>query len=155
MTEGADPAARLAVRCVRGRIELAFSRGREALAAFRAAEKLASHLSAPHPLATRMRAWLLYTLVRLGDTEGAEQALAGLGEHDRDSPETRTAAAALRLAQGNAEAAAIGLAPVLDGSDPTLPWTWLGHAFLLEAISRDALGDQSAAGRALERALNR
>jgi LuxR family maltose regulon positive regulatory protein len=31
---------------------------------------------------------------------------------------------------------------------------WLAHAFLLEAIARDALGDQIAAGSALERALD-
>ncbi len=35
-----------------------------------------------------------------------------------------------------------------------LPWGWLPHAFLLEAIARDALGDTAAAGRALERALD-
>jgi LuxR family maltose regulon positive regulatory protein len=31
---------------------------------------------------------------------------------------------------------------------------WLAQAFLLEAIARDALGDEGAAGRALERALD-
>ena len=46
------------------------------------------------------------------------------------------------------------LAPVLDGSASVLPWGWLAHAFLLEAIARDALGDPAAAGRALERALD-
>src|SRR5262249_58407034 len=46
------------------------------------------------------------------------------------------------------------LAPILDGSAPVPPQTWLPHAFLLEAIARDALGDQAAAGRALERALD-
>jgi LuxR family maltose regulon positive regulatory protein len=34
------------------------------------------------------------------------------------------------------------------------PWNWLAQAFLLEASARDALGDQIAAGRALERALD-
>ena len=34
------------------------------------------------------------------------------------------------------------------------PWAWLAEAFLLEAIAQDALGDQIAAGRALERALD-
>jgi LuxR family maltose regulon positive regulatory protein len=46
------------------------------------------------------------------------------------------------------------LAPVLDGSI-TGGWrSWLAEAFLLEAIARDGLGDQAAAGRALERALD-
>jgi len=31
---------------------------------------------------------------------------------------------------------------------------WLAQAFLLEAIARDTLGDQHAAGQALERALD-
>jgi LuxR family maltose regulon positive regulatory protein len=35
-----------------------------------------------------------------------------------------------------------------------LPRFWLAHAFLLEAIARDALGDPAAAGQALERALD-
>lgn len=33
-------------------------------------------------------------------------------------------------------------------------WSWLEGAFLLEAITRDALGDRTAAERALERALD-
>jgi LuxR family maltose regulon positive regulatory protein len=97
---------------------------------------------------------LLYIQVRLGDTEAAEQILVGFGSQDRERGEIRTAAAALRLAQGNPSAAAAALAPVLDGSAPALPWGWLPHAFLLEAIARDALGDPVAAGRALERALD-
>ena len=39
------------------------------------------------------------SLVRLGETELAEQALAGLGEQGREHGEVRIAAAALRLAQ--------------------------------------------------------
>ncbi len=97
---------------------------------------------------------LLYILARLGDTEAAEQILVGFGRQDRDRGEVRTAAAALRLAQGNPRAAAAALAPVLDGSASALPWGWLPHAFLLEAVARDALGDSVAAGRALERALD-
>jgi LuxR family transcriptional regulator, maltose regulon positive regulatory protein len=60
----------------------------------------------------------------------------------------------LRLAQDDPHAAVAALAPVLDGDPPVLPWIGLAHAFLLEAIARDALGDRAAAGRALERALD-
>ena len=60
----------------------------------------------------------------------------------------------LRLAQDDPRAAAAALAPVLDTSASVLPWGWLAHAFLLEAIARDALGDPDAAGKALERALD-
>jgi len=154
MTAETEPATILAVLCVRGRLELASGRDDDALAAFEAAGRLAGHLSAPHLLVTQMRAWLLCALVRLGDTGRAGQALAGLSDHDRDSPETRIGVAALRLAEDNAEAAAAALAPVLDGSAACISWMWLAHAFLLEAIARDALGDQVAAGSALERALD-
>ena len=51
-------------------------------------------------------------------------------------------------------AAVAALAPVLNGVPSVLPWIGLAHAFLLEAIARDALGDEGAAGRALERALD-
>ena len=51
-------------------------------------------------------------------------------------------------------AAIAALAPVLDGSTPARGPGWLGQAFLLEAIARDALADPAAAGRALERALD-
>jgi LuxR family maltose regulon positive regulatory protein len=146
-----DPAAALGVYHNRGVLELARGRPASALAAFRAAERLAG----PYPLAGRIRAWLVRTLVRLGDTGRAEHFLAGLGEPDREQGEMRLAAAELRLAQHDPHAAAAALAPVLDGSCPVTWPIWLVDAFLLEAIARDALGDPSAAGRALERALDR
>ena len=96
----------------------------------------------------------MQTLVRLGETERAEQALAGLGDQDRDGGEMRISLATLRLAQDNPHAAIAALAPVLDGSAPVPGPGWLAQAFLLEAIARDALGDPAAAGRALERALD-
>ena len=122
MRAEAEPAAILAVLCIRGRLELAFGRDADALAAFEAAGRLAGHLPAPRQLVTQMRAWLLCALIRLGDTERAGQALAGLSEHDPGSPETRIATAALRLAQDNAHAAAAALEPVLDGAASGIPW---------------------------------
>jgi LuxR family transcriptional regulator, maltose regulon positive regulatory protein len=149
----AEPAAGQAVHYVRGMLELARGRDADALAAFRAAERLAGRLAAPM-LVAGTRAWLLQTLVRLGETERAEQTLAGLGDQDRDDGAMRISLATLRLAQGNLRAALAALAPVLDGSAPVLPRIWLVQAFLLEAIARDALGDQGAAGGAVERALD-
>ena len=148
-----EPVAELAVRYLRGILELARGRDADALAAFRAAERLAGRLAAPYLLVRRTTALLLHTLVRLGDTERAEQDLASLGERDRDHGEIRIATAALRLAQDDPDAASAALAPVLDESAPVTRPTWLVHAFMLEAIARDALGDP-AAGRAVERALN-
>ncbi len=68
--------------------------------------------------------------------------------------EMRVAAAVLRLTQDDPHGATVALAPVLDGSARVGWRSWLVEAFLLEAIARDALGDQAAAGGALERALD-
>ena len=150
----ADPAAGTGVHYVRGILELALGRAADALAAFRAAERLAGRLAPPHLLVPRARAMLLQALVRLGETDRAEQLLASPGEHDSDHGEMHIATAVLRLAQHDPSAAAVALAPVLGASAPVLPRFWLAHAFLLEAIARDALGDPAAAGQALERALD-
>ena len=150
----AEPAAALVVCYTRGVLELARGRDADTLAAFRAAERLARLLVAQHFLFTPARAHLLHALVRMGETERAEQALAEVGEHDRGRGEMRIATAALRLAQDDPSAAAVVLAPVLDGSAPVARFTWLVQAFMLEATARDALGDPAAAGRAVERALD-
>jgi LuxR family maltose regulon positive regulatory protein len=150
----AEPAAALGVHHIRGVLELARGRDADALAAFRAARRLARFLAVPHLFATAARSFLVYSLVRLGDTEHAEQALTDLAEHDRDRGEVRVATAMLRLAQNDPHAATAALPPVLDGSAPVTRPTWLVQAFLLEAIARDALRDPAAAERALERALD-
>jgi LuxR family transcriptional regulator, maltose regulon positive regulatory protein len=150
----ADPAAALGVLHLRGVLELASGRDLHAVAAFQAAERLARHLAVPHLLVTQARALLLHTLVRLGDTTRAEDGFAELEEQDRERGEIRIALAALQLAKDNPHAAAAALAPVLDGSASLFRQSWLAGAFLLEAITRDALGDRGAAERALERALD-
>lgn len=95
----------------------------------------------------------MQTQIRLGETRRAEQALAGLDE-ETDRGEMRNALAALRLAQGHPQAAVAALRPVIDGFIPAVHPIWLVPALLQEAIAWDALGDQDAAGRALERALD-
>jgi LuxR family maltose regulon positive regulatory protein len=135
-------------------LELARGRPQEALAAFCGAEKLAATLAGPHSCVTSMRSRMLHTLVRAGQTGRAEQALAELGEDERASAEMRTAAAALRLAVGDPQAAADALAPVLDGSVCGVRQVQTVTALLLEARARDGLGDQATAGRVLERALD-
>jgi LuxR family maltose regulon positive regulatory protein len=149
----ADPAANMGIRYVRALLELARGRDREAVAAFRAAERLAG-LPAPHVLLSRTWALQLHALVRLGELERTGRVLAGLEEQDRERGEIRTATAALRLAQDDPRAATAALAPVLEGSAPVPRRFWLAHAFMLEAIARDTLGDPAAAGRAVERALD-
>jgi len=150
----AEPTTGFGVQYVRGLIELARGRDHEAVASFRAAERLAGRLAAPQYLVARTRALLVHALVRLGETERAEQALAGFSDQDRDRGEIRIAIAVLRLAQGDPLAAAAVLAPVLESAAPVTVRTWLAHPFMLEAIARDALGDPAAAGRAIECALD-
>jgi LuxR family maltose regulon positive regulatory protein len=152
-----EPGAVLGMHYTRGVLELARGRDAEALAAFQAVERVGGRLAAPHMLLTPARAWVLHVLVRLGEVERAEQALAGLGERDRGHGEMRIAAAVLRLAQDDPRAAIAAVAPIVDGSAPVVwpTWpTWLAQAFLLEAIARDSLGEAGAAGQALERALD-
>jgi LuxR family transcriptional regulator, maltose regulon positive regulatory protein len=152
--EEAEPAAALDLHWVRAQFELARGRENNALAAFRAAERQAQRLVGPHPLAGQLRGSLLRTLVRMGATGQAEQALAELGDKERETGEMRLTLAVLRLADGDAEAAALALAPVIDGSTPVAHRLSVSEALLLEATARDALGDPGAAARALERALD-
>jgi LuxR family transcriptional regulator, maltose regulon positive regulatory protein len=149
-----EPAAGMSLRHARAVLELARGRYQEALAAFGGAEKLAATLLRPHTCVTSMRSRMLQTLVRLGQTGRAEQALAGLEEDERGSAEVRIAVAALRLASDDPQSAADALAPVLDGSVSGAPRVRMVTALLLEARARDALGDQAAVGRVLERALD-
>ncbi len=150
----ADPPAGVALLYLRGLVELVRGQDADAVAALQKAERLARRLAAPHPLAKLVRLWLIRALVRLGETEGAEQVIAGLAEHECGHGETRIGLAVLRLAQHDPHAALAALAPVLDASTPVGWQASRVEASLLEAIATDALGDQDAADRALERALD-
>jgi len=150
----AEPSGALGIRLARGVLELARGQDADALAAFQAADRLAGRLAEPSLIVLSNRSFLVQTLARLGETERAGQVLAALADQDRDNGQMRISLATLRLAQDDPPAAAAALAPVLDGSAPVRWPGWLAQAFLLEAIARDALGDQGAAGRAVERALD-
>jgi LuxR family transcriptional regulator, maltose regulon positive regulatory protein len=149
-----QPAAGLVLRQARGMLALARGRDAQALAAFGVPDELEGLLVTGHPATMVMRVHRLQVLVRLGETGRAGQALAELSEQQGEGGEIRIAAAALRLAQDNPRAAAATLVPVLDGSVPVTNCGWLIQAFLLAAISGEALGDLTAAGGALEHALD-
>jgi LuxR family maltose regulon positive regulatory protein len=154
VTAEAEPGPAIGVCFARAILELARGRYQDVLAAAQAVERLAGRLETPDLVVPRARALQLLALARLGDTGHAEQALAGLAERARERGDVRIATAGVRLAQDNPQGAAAALAPVLAGAASVFPWNWLAQAFLLEASARDALGDQIAAGRALERALD-
>jgi LuxR family transcriptional regulator, maltose regulon positive regulatory protein len=149
----AQPAAGLLLGQARGMLALAHGRDAEALAAFEAAEPLAGLLAPGHPAAVVMRAHTVQVLARLGQIGRVERALTELSEQ-RERGEMRVAVAALRLAQDDQRAAIAELAPVLAGSASVANGGWTIQASLLDAIACDAIGDQAAAGRALERALD-
>jgi LuxR family maltose regulon positive regulatory protein len=152
-----EPAAALGIHYVRGLLELARGRYADALTALRAAEPSASRLVAPPYLLAPVRALRVQALARLGENEHARRFMAEFGDQDRESGEMRIAAAALSLADGDPRAAAAALAPVIDGAAPVtglFQSSWRAQAFLLEALARDALGDDAAADAALERALD-
>jgi LuxR family maltose regulon positive regulatory protein len=150
----AEPAAALRLHFHRWARDTARGRHADALADLQAAERLAGKLVTPHTLARPIRARTLQTLVRLGQTERVEAALAGLDQQERASAEMRITLALLRMAQHDPQAATTALAPVLDASFPRVHPPGLIEAVLLEANARDALGDHAGAGRALERALD-
>jgi LuxR family transcriptional regulator, maltose regulon positive regulatory protein len=150
-----EPAAGMRLRYARGLLDLVRGRAEAALNEFGAAGRLAGQLVTEHALARRLRSHTLQAQVRLGQTERAELAVAELAAAERDSAELRNAVAVLRLAQDDPAAASTALGPVIDGAVPLRDaHLWDVQAFLLEAISRDALGDAGGARRALERALD-
>jgi len=148
------PVFGLSLRTLRGDLELARGQHGEALGAFQAAERLAEQFVAPHHNVPQTQALMVHALVRLGETDRAGQVLAGLSEKDREHAEIRIATAALRLARDDPDAAHAELGPVVEPSAPISWRIWLALAYLLEAIAREALGEQAAADTALERALD-
>jgi LuxR family maltose regulon positive regulatory protein len=154
LTAEAQPAQYLAIRYDRGVLEQARGRDAAALAAFEAVQPLARRLAEPHLIIPRAQAQLVHSLVRLGQTEGAAQILAGLGDQDREYGEIRIATATLRLAQRDPWAALTELAPILDGTAPVNLGFWQVMAYVLEAAAREALGEHAAADSAIERALD-
>jgi LuxR family maltose regulon positive regulatory protein len=149
----ADPRTAMAVLFVRAQSELARGRDQDVLATYEAAERLSRLLDAPEWPLLRTRALRLHALVRLGETGRAEQEIAEMSERGRADGDMRLAIAVLRLALDDPHTATALLAPVLSRAVPVPPATWLAHAYLLEAVARDALGDPAAARDAMRRAL--
>jgi LuxR family transcriptional regulator, maltose regulon positive regulatory protein len=85
---------------------------------------------------------------------------SSLGARGEDTRRTRSAGEQLRdmlagprPAQRGRQATTDALTSLLDDSMPWAHWVWVAVAFVLGAISRDALDEPDALGLALERAL--
>jgi LuxR family maltose regulon positive regulatory protein len=76
-------------------------------------ERQAESVVTQHTLAMQAQAFILRSLLRLGETEPVEQALADMDPNERALGDTRIVLAGLRLAQGDPEAASVTLAPVI------------------------------------------
>ena len=148
-----EPATGLLLHLTRGMLHVGQGRLEQALAELRAAEQLQTRLVAPHALTVQVHQFLVHTLVRLGDAAAARATLARMSEEHRDWGEARAALASLHLAEGDAQAAADSLAPVLDGSAPVIHTFSVIQALLLHAIARDQLGEPQTAESDIERAL--
>ena len=148
-----QPTPAMMLYATRALLEGARGRHAEAAAAYRDVERMERLLVMPHMFATRVQALKLETLVRVGETERVERALAEMDEEVRETSQMRVVLAALRSARDDPEAAVDVLAPLLDDSTPVEASGWDIEALLLEAIARDALGDPGAASRTIERAL--
>src|SRR5262249_23680277 len=79
-----EPNAALMLCAARARLEFARGRHAEAAAAYREAERMEGLLAMPHMLATRMKATSLEMLVRVGETERVERALAEMDQEVRE-----------------------------------------------------------------------
>ncbi|MET9266035.1 LuxR C-terminal-related transcriptional regulator [Amycolatopsis sp. NPDC004079] len=150
----AQPLAGMGIAHVRATLAMARGRNAEAVAAFSVADRLARLLTAPNPMTRAMRGFQLQALVRLGETERVEGIVASFDRRYRDHGEVRIVRAMLHLAAADPLAASDALAPVLDRSAPVVWPTWRTQAYLLEAVAQDRLGHATAAGHALERALD-
>lgn len=137
-----EPAVAVLFHASRGLLALVRGRVDDALRAFDDAE--AAHALVPtHVLAGRLRLHRMLALMRAGQTAAVEAALD-------DSPEMAIVAAAIALERNDPDGAAKALTDV----DLTRTHAPI-HTLLLSAIAEDARGDPGAAGRALERALER
>ena len=107
-----------------------------------------------HGLTTRVQAWTIATQARLGMVEQARAALAALDDRQARAGEIRTAAAVIRLAERDPEAARRELRPVFDGDAAVLSYLTRVEAHLLDAVACRDLGDERASRQAAEQALN-
>jgi LuxR family transcriptional regulator, maltose regulon positive regulatory protein len=118
------------------------------------AEQLTARLGPGQVLATMIKRWRLPALAHLGEVDEVEDAFNQLDNAGRDDAQIRIALAWVRVIQKEPAAATAALVPILDGS-ATVASAGVDrlHAFLLEAIARDMLGERQASKRALESAL--
>ena len=149
-----EPGIRLLIHLISGILPAARGRHREALAEFIAAGQVRARMAGRPALTSRVTGWTIATQARLGNVDQARAILAAVDDQLATAGELRTAAAVIRLAEGDPSGARRELRPVLDGGAPVNPHLTLIEAHLLEALACRDLGDERAARAAVERALH-
>jgi LuxR family maltose regulon positive regulatory protein len=145
-----EPAAVVALHFAQG--TQAFARGQfaDAVAAFREGERLTAQLRAPFFMTRALRHWQLRGQLRLGELDPMRAAL----QEADGGPEWPNLEARLRLAEGDAQAAAAAVAPALDPGWPQFLQNLRVEAQLLGGIAAQQLGDAAAARLMVEQALD-
>ncbi|MCX5562408.1 LuxR C-terminal-related transcriptional regulator [Streptomyces sp. NBC_00038] len=151
---GAEPGIRLLLHLVAGVLHAARGRNDLALEEFDAATRVNALMVGEHALTARVASWTIATQARLGLLEEARAGLAMVTDRQLARGELCNAIATLRLAEHDPVAAQKALQPVLEGTAPVNPHLTLIEAHLLDALAHHELGEQSAAGAAVERALS-
>ncbi|MER7639375.1 LuxR C-terminal-related transcriptional regulator [Streptomyces sp. NPDC126522] len=149
-----EPGVRLLAHTVAAMLSAARGQHRDALAELTAAEQVQAHMVSRHGLSFRVTAWTIATQARLGMVDEARTDLAALDDRQTATGEIRTAAAVIRLAEQDPAAARRELRPVLDHTASVGSLLTSIEAHLLDALACRDLGDDHAAGEALEEALN-
>ena len=150
-----SPGTELALHHASGLLRLGQGRLDEALSAFRRAESMQEMLEGEHALTVDLRLRIVLTLVGMGNAAAAREELERASEEQRERAEGRIGAAALALAEGDAERAVVLLAPVIDQSAPTWHPSWAAiQALLFDAAAHEQLGVMRAAEGSLEHALD-
>ncbi|MFD3586111.1 LuxR C-terminal-related transcriptional regulator [Streptomyces sp. NPDC058683] len=149
-----EPGVRLLIRLTSAMLSAARGRHRQALAELTAAEQVQEHMVGRHGLSSRVTAWTIATQARLGMVDRARTGLAVLDDPQAAAGEIRNAAAVIRLAEQDPDGARRELRSVLDGTAPVHSLLTRTEARLLDALACRDLGDDHAAGEAVEQALN-
>ncbi len=144
-----EPPATVGLHHTRAMLALAQGRVADAIEGFEAALELAVRLQPPHFVAPLAHHWRLRAKLRLGDDAPARAALAERG----DTAEWCSLQALVQLADGDAQAAADAVAPVVDGTAFAFHVNREIEGLLIDGIARRQLGDGAAAERSTERAL--
>jgi len=148
-----EPGVRLLVCLTSAIFQAACGNSEEAMEQFDAARQMQALMVREHALTSRVTAWSIATQARRGMVDDARAALAALDAPHAARGEIRNAAAALRLAEQDPQAARRELQPVLDGTAPVHSYLTRVEAYLLAALADRDLGDARASRAALEQAL--